>query len=234
DGFRDQLRVELGLVNFLNVDEDLALGALGHILFELFDFGALAADDDAGPRRADGDPQLVAGPVDFDRAHARRLQALAQRLTQFEIFLQQLGVALLGEPAGAPRLVEAQSKTVWMNLLSHLRFLFRHFDDDVRQTALIAIGAAHGGRPDALHTRAIVNVGFGDDQLVHVDIFKPVLHVGDRRLQYFFHGRGDALIGGAQRIDGGAGFLAPDQVDDQPRFLRGDPDVTCFRFRFHI
>src|SRR5581483_4967866 len=158
DRFRHQLGVELGLVDFLDVDENLALSALGHILLELFDFRALAADDDAGPRGANGDPQLVAGPVDFDGADTGRLQSLAQRFTQFEIFLQQLGVALLGEPAGAPRLVETQPKTVWMNLLSHLRFLLRHFNDDVREPALIAIGAAHGRRPDALHAGAVVNV----------------------------------------------------------------------------
>src|SRR2546423_14469188 len=63
DRFRHQLRVQFRLVHFLNIDEDLALGLLGHILLELLDFGALAPDDDAGPRSANGDPQLVAGPV---------------------------------------------------------------------------------------------------------------------------------------------------------------------------
>src|SRR5207253_1672485 len=58
-----QLRVQLRLVHFLNVDEDLALGLLGHVCLELLDLGALAADDDARPRRADGDTQLVARPI---------------------------------------------------------------------------------------------------------------------------------------------------------------------------
>src|SRR5262249_266328 len=35
DRFGDQLRVELGLVDFLNVDEDFALGALGQVLLQL-------------------------------------------------------------------------------------------------------------------------------------------------------------------------------------------------------
>jgi hypothetical protein len=35
-------------VHFLNVDEDFALGLLRQIALQLFDFGALAADDDAG------------------------------------------------------------------------------------------------------------------------------------------------------------------------------------------
>jgi hypothetical protein len=41
---------------------------LRQILLELLDLGAFAADDDARTRSADGDPQLVARAVDFDRA----------------------------------------------------------------------------------------------------------------------------------------------------------------------
>src|SRR5450432_2180888 len=70
---RHQLRIELGLVNFLNVDEDFALGLLRHVLLELFDLGALPPDDDARTRRADGDPQLVARTIHFDRAYAGAL-----------------------------------------------------------------------------------------------------------------------------------------------------------------
>ena len=63
---------------------------LARVLLQLLDLGALAADDDAGARGADGDAQLVAGAIDFDRADAGRLQPLAQAFLQFEIFLQQL------------------------------------------------------------------------------------------------------------------------------------------------
>ena len=92
---------------------------LGQILLQLFDLGALAADDDAGTRGADRDAQLVARTVHFDRADAGRLQPVAQRFLQLQIFLQQLGVVLLGEPARAPGLVDAQPKSVRMNFLSH-------------------------------------------------------------------------------------------------------------------
>jgi hypothetical protein len=126
DRFRHQLRIQLRLVYFLNVDENLALGALGQIQLQLLDLRALASDDDAGPRGADGYPQLVAGAIHFDRADAGRLQPLPQRLAQLHIFLQQLRVVLLGEPAGTPRLVKAQPETVRMNLLSHLVTLSPH------------------------------------------------------------------------------------------------------------
>ncbi len=119
DRFAHQLRVQLGLVHFLNVDEDLTLGLLRHVLLEFFDLRALASDDDAGTRRADGDPQLVARPVHFDRAHAGALQPLGQRRLQLQVFLQELCIALLSEPARPPRLVEAQPESVRMNFLSH-------------------------------------------------------------------------------------------------------------------
>src|SRR5471032_2946561 len=109
---RHQLRIELGLVNLLNVDEDFALGLLRHVLLELFDLGALPPDDDARPRRADRDPQLVAGPVDFNRADPGRLQPVAQVGLQLQIFLQQLGIAVRRKPTRAPGLVEAQPKSV--------------------------------------------------------------------------------------------------------------------------
>ena len=87
--FRHQLRIELRLVHFLNVDEYFALGLLRERGLQLFDLRALAADDDAGPRSADRDAQLVARAIDFNRTDARRLQLLAQAFLELQIFLQQ-------------------------------------------------------------------------------------------------------------------------------------------------
>src|SRR5262249_46395385 len=119
DRFADQLRVQLRLVDFLNIDEDFALRLLRHVLLELLDFRALASDDDAGTGGPDGHPQLVARAVHFNRTDARALQPVAQRFLEFQIFLEELGVALFGEPARAPRLVEAQPESVRVNFLSH-------------------------------------------------------------------------------------------------------------------
>src|SRR6185369_8084738 len=49
DRFRHQLRVELGLPDLDDVDHDVGLGELGHLLAQLLDIGALLADHDAGP-----------------------------------------------------------------------------------------------------------------------------------------------------------------------------------------
>ena len=95
---------------------------LARSLLQLLDLGALAPDDDAGPRGANGDAQLVAGTVHFDRAHAGGLQPVAQRILQLQIFAQQLGVVRFGEPARAPGLGDAQPKSVRMYFLSHYSF----------------------------------------------------------------------------------------------------------------
>src|SRR6185312_11189459 len=119
NGLRDELCIELRLVHFLDVDEDFAVGLLRERLLQLFDLRALAADDDAGPGGADGDAQLVAGAVDFNRADAGRFELLAQAVFQFLIFLQEPGVIVAREPARPPRLVEPQPEAVRMNFLTH-------------------------------------------------------------------------------------------------------------------
>src|SRR5579883_2899222 len=119
DRFRDQLGVELGLVHFLNVDEHLAGGALLQLLLQLVDFRALAADNDARPRRLDDDADLVARALDLDRADARRLQLVLQLGLQLHVFEQQLVVVPLDKPARLPRLGVAEPESVGMDFLTH-------------------------------------------------------------------------------------------------------------------
>ena len=117
------MRVELRLVHFRDVDEDIAVGALLQLDLQLVDLSALAADDDARTRGLDDDAQLVAGTLDFDRAHARRLQLFLELLLQLVIFQQQLGVIALHEPARLPRLGVAEAESVRMYFLTHVVLL---------------------------------------------------------------------------------------------------------------
>ena len=99
NGFRHQLCIQLRLMHFLNVDKHFPLGLLRQRSLQLFNLGALASDNDARPRGANRDPQLVARTIHFNRAHTSRLQLLAQTLFQLQIFLQQARITLLGKPA---------------------------------------------------------------------------------------------------------------------------------------
>src|SRR5450432_277880 len=119
DGFGDQLRVQLRAMHFLNVDVHFTLGTLLHVLLELVDLRAFAADDDAGARGIDAHDQLVSGALDVDGADARALQLFLELGAQLHVFVEQLGVVAIGVPARLPRFVVAQSKSVRVCLLSH-------------------------------------------------------------------------------------------------------------------
>ena len=119
DRFGNQLRVELGLLDLLDVDEDLAVRALLDFLLQLVDFRPLAADDDAGARCVDVDLQAVDGALGLDLRDAGVREALLQALAQRQILVQQLRVIAVRVPSRPPRLVEPEPESERVNLLAH-------------------------------------------------------------------------------------------------------------------
>ena len=79
---------------------------------QLVDLGPLAADDDARARGVDVDLQLVRRALDLDLRDAGVREALLQAVAQLQVLVQQLRVVLVGEPARAPGLVEAEPESV--------------------------------------------------------------------------------------------------------------------------
>src|SRR3990170_2078872 len=119
DGFRHQLRIQLGLVDLLNVQVHLAPGSLLQIGLQLVNLRALTPDDDAGPGRADTDAQFVRHTVDLDGRDARRAQPFLEVALQLEILMEPLAIIPLGKPPRLPRLVVTEPESIGMNLLSH-------------------------------------------------------------------------------------------------------------------
>src|SRR5262249_35862698 len=95
--FGDELRIEFRSVDFLDVDVDLAIRPLLDVGFQLVDFSALAADDDAGTRRVNRDAKLVRHPLHFDVAYTGMAKLLFEIALQLEIFMQQAAVIAFGE-----------------------------------------------------------------------------------------------------------------------------------------
>src|SRR5258708_1969274 len=119
DRLRDQLRIQFRLMYFQNIEEHLTVGALLHVALELVDLGALAPNNDSRTRRLDNHPQLVAGTLNLDAAHARRLELLFQLILQLDVFEQQLVVIAFHKPARLPRLGVPKPESIRMYLLSH-------------------------------------------------------------------------------------------------------------------
>src|ERR1700722_1826882 len=111
------MRIQLRPVHFLNINVHFALGALLHVGLQLVDFRPFAADDDSRTRCVNSHHQLVGGALHVNPADPRGLQLFLQRLAQDHVFMQQVGIVLLREPARLPDLVVAQPKTVRMCFL---------------------------------------------------------------------------------------------------------------------
>ena len=99
----DQLRIQLRLLDLLDVDEDLAVGPLLDLLLQLVDFLSLAADDDARARGVDVDLQVARGALDLDHRDAGVLEALLQVLLQRQVLVQQRRVVLARRTSATSR-----------------------------------------------------------------------------------------------------------------------------------
>src|SRR5580765_3779349 len=117
--FGDELRIELRLLDFLDVDEHFAARPLLDFLLQLVNLGPLPADDDAGAGRVDVDLQLVGRALGFDLRDAGVREALLEVRAQRQLLVQQLGVVAVRVPPRAPRLVESEAESKRMNLLAH-------------------------------------------------------------------------------------------------------------------
>ena len=106
-------------MDFLNVNVNFAFRALLNLRLELFDLRSAPPDDNTGAGCSNRDANLIAGPVNFDRADSRGLEPRPQRSLQPHVFAQQLHVTLLGEPTGIPGLRVAQPESVRMYFLTH-------------------------------------------------------------------------------------------------------------------
>src|SRR5262245_27478266 len=115
-----QLRVQLGLMDLLNVDEYLAPGSVLDLQFELVDLSPFATDDDTGPRSVDDDLQPVGGALDIDVRNSGARKPRLQLLFELQVLVQQICVVSLGDPVRMPAAIEAQSESVRMNFLTHV------------------------------------------------------------------------------------------------------------------
>src|SRR5690606_4207233 len=118
----DELRVDLRLADFDDVQLHLALGHRRELGAQLLDVGALLADDDTGARGIDRNAAELGRTLDHHLRDRRLRQALDDVLAQLDVFLEQLRVvAPFGVPAAVPGAVDLQAQADRIALLTHLK-----------------------------------------------------------------------------------------------------------------
>src|SRR6266852_930815 len=84
-----ELGVELRVDDLLDVEVDLLARAHLQLVLQLLDLRALAADDDAGPRREDRDAAAVRGPLDVHPRDARVVELVLDVAPDLHVLVEQ-------------------------------------------------------------------------------------------------------------------------------------------------
>ena len=115
------MRVGVGfrLLHFDDVQEDFVLRKLLNFSLELLDASALLADHDARTSRVNVDLHLVRGALDLDAGDAGAEELLLQVFAKLDVFMEELRVVALGEPAAVPGPGDSEAKSNWINFLTH-------------------------------------------------------------------------------------------------------------------
>ena len=98
DGFRNQSRVDLGVLDLDDLDDHLATGHRLKITREALDLAALLADHLTGSGGSDDDRQFLAGSLEEDVGHRRKgwgsVQSLIDELPDSIVLDEQYGADL--------------------------------------------------------------------------------------------------------------------------------------------
>ena len=121
DALREQHRVDLGLLDLLDVELDLRVAAdLAQSFAQALGLRAAATDHDARTRGVHVDAQAVTRALDLDAAHRGALELLAQVVADLPVLDEELGVLLLvGDPARLPVGGDTEAEPVGVDLLTH-------------------------------------------------------------------------------------------------------------------
>src|SRR5262245_25123904 len=119
DVLGDELRVQVGALDLLDVQLHLLLRELLHLLGELVDLLALAADHQARARGLDADRDLLALALDRDARDAGLVETLLEVPLDEQVLFQHVRVPALREPARVPGLHDAEPQPDRIGFLSH-------------------------------------------------------------------------------------------------------------------
>ena len=233
DVFGHELGFHFGTTDFIHFQRELTAKLLAEVAAQLFDFHALAADDDTGTGSGQDQTDLATGAFDFDLGQPRMIQELLHIGANLAVFKHKGRVVLLAEPAGLPVLVIPKPESVRMNFLTHDLFLpFCEYHGNVTGTLVDVGGAALGARHEPLPGRAFVHQNFLNDQSIHVHA-GVVFRVGEGRTDHTENDAGGLIRREAQQVHGSLNRHTLHVAGDQPGLARRNAHEFGSSFRFH-
>ena len=235
----DELSVHIRGTDLNNVELDGLADEGSDLSAELFDLGAIFADDHTGACAVNEQGNNVVAALDFDLGNAGTVEGLLDELADLVVFDDQIADFFIsGIPTGVPVFDDAYAHAVGINFLSHktvssLLVFLRDGERHMRSSFVDAIASALGGGDHALEDGTAGGIHFGDVQLggVHAEV---VLGVCNGALEELDQGLGCGLGGLHQNGHGGVDVLTADQVADDLHLAGRDADISQISFSFHI
>ncbi len=116
----NKLSIDFRLADLDDVEVQFAVGQFGDLFAQVFDIGALFADDHAWTRGLDRNAALAVRTFDDHAADACLCALLLDESADFQIFVQKTTVFLgVGEPTAVPSTVDLKTQTDWIDFLTH-------------------------------------------------------------------------------------------------------------------
>ncbi|SBS78727.1 Folylpolyglutamate synthase (modular protein) [uncultured Mycobacterium sp.] len=119
DTLGDQLRDRLGVLHLEDVQLDLLAGQLLQVGADAVGLGTTTADHDARTRGVDVNADPVTGALDLHVGDAGTLEAGGQQPPDRHVFLDVVGVLLVGVPPGLPVGGDTEPEAVGVDFLAH-------------------------------------------------------------------------------------------------------------------
>ncbi len=242
DRVGNQLRVDLGLADLLDVEADVAAHHLAQVAAQRLDVLALLADHDAGARAVDRDPRVLRRALDRDLAYRRVPELLLQVLAHLDVLGEhRREILAVRVPARRPVALTARRKPVgWISVpwvpTPSVCLQSPTVTCDVAGRLADAVAAALGARGETLQRVGLVDVDRLDLQLVDVGAV-VVLGVGDRRLEHLLDDLGALLRAERENAQRAVDRQPADLVGDEPALLGRQAHAAqrcCgFHRRFH-
>ena len=121
DSLCDQLSVSLRALDLEDIQLDLLAGELFELTAHALGLRAIAPDNDARASGVKENGHALGATLDLDGRKTGALQILVEPLSDLDILTHELGVLLLGVPAGLVIGRHTETETMGIDFLAHVR-----------------------------------------------------------------------------------------------------------------